>query len=385
MSRGHEVEYLTGLPNYPSGRFFKGYSFLGPYQEDRNGVRILRVPLIPRFAGRGWNLILNYLSFAFTATLGIFSRASRADAILIYEPSPVTQGIPAVLFGRARGIPVLFWVQDLWPESLTATGAIHNSFALGLVRRMVHWLYHRSNAILVQSRSFMDAIREYGIPDSRIRYYPNTAEDFYMPIAPSQIPDPISSVPLGFRVMFAGNIGKAQDFPTILGAAEKLKGETSIQFVIVGDGRDREWMQSEITRRSLGTSVHWVGSHPAEKMPHYFAHADAMLVTLRDEPPFAQTIPAKIQSYMACEKPIIASLPGEGAKIVEEAGAGISCRPQNPDALASAVLAMSRMSASERAAMGKRGGEYFKREFSSDSQVEKLEKWIAEFRNGANR
>ena len=376
-SRGHEVTVYTGKPNYPEGRFFPGYGFFGRSIEDYQGVKVIRVPLLPRGGGGPARLVLNFLSFALLASLLAPLRCrGEYDAILVFEPSPITVGLPAVVLKWTKRAPLLFWVQDLWPENLEATGMVRSRWVLDLVARFARFLYRRSDLVLVQSEAFTAPIRALGIEAAKIRYYPNSAESLYRPVAADAPPLPGQpSLPDGFRVMFAGNIGAAQDFETILGAAELTREERGVHWTIVGDGRMHSWVAAEVARRGLGGTVHLLGRHPMEAMPPLFARADAMLVTLRNEPVFALTIPSKLQSYLACARPILAALDGEGARVVREAGAGVAVRPGDAPALAAAVLELSRMPRAEREAMGERGRRYFERHFERALLLTRLEEW----------
>jgi glycosyltransferase involved in cell wall biosynthesis len=377
VKRGHEVTVLTGIPNYPEGHYFKGYGISGPLTENYEGARVVRAPLVSRGNSRGARLALNYLSFAMSACLVGFLRCrDKYDVIFVYEPSPITVGLPAVFLRALRKIPVVFWVQDLWPESLVATGAVRSPRILSWVGRMVKFIYDRCDRILVQSRAFRPEIEKFGVDPARIEYFPNSAEAFFQ--SHSLQAATLPALPAGFRVMFAGNIGAAQDFGTILAAAEKLKGDPQIQWVILGDGRMRGWVEGEIKKRGLSQCFHLLGRFPVEAMPQFFAQADAMLVTLKDEPIFAMTIPAKVQSYLACGRPIVAAVGGEGARVVTEAGAGVSCSAESPEGLADAVLALYRASTSERAEMGRRGQRYFEENFESQKLVVRLEGWMHE-------
>jgi|SRR5688572_15123541 len=376
-SRGHEVTVYTGKPNYPEGRFFRGYGFFGRSTEDYQGVKVIRVPLLPRGGGGPARLVLNYLSFALLASLLAPLRCrGEYDAILVYEPSPITVGLPAVVLKWTKRAPLLFWVQDLWPENLEATGMVRAPWVLHLVARFARFLYRRSDLVLVQSEAFTAPIRALGIEAAKIRYYPNSAESLYRPVAADAPPPPGQpSLPDGFRVMFAGNIGAAQDFETILGAAELTREERGVHWTIVGDGRMHSWVAAEVARRGLAGTVHLLGRHPLESMPPLFARADAMLVTLRNEPVFALTIPSKLQSYLACGRPILAALDGEGARVVREAGAGVAVRPGDAPALAAAALELARMPRAEREAMGERGRRYFERHFERALLLARLEGW----------
>jgi len=377
--RGHEVTVFTGKPNYPEGCFYSGYGFFGRSAEKFEGIRVIRVPLIPRGAGGAARLALNYLSFAFFASLlAPFRVRGRFDVILVYEPSPVTVGLPALALKALKRAPLLFWVQDLWPESLAATDAVRAGWILKAVQHLVRFIYRGCDRILVQSQAFVEPVLRYGIARERILYFPNSAEGFYQPVTLEPDAAERPHMPEGFRVMFAGNVGAAQDFDTILGAAERVKGETAIHWIILGDGRLLSWVETEVKRRGLGRSVHLLGRHPVESMPRFFALADAMLVTLRRDPILAMTVPARVQSYLACARPIVAALEGEGARVIREAGAGIAADAGDPDGLARAVLELYRMPETERQAMGERGRRYFEQEFEREKLLIRLEGWMGE-------
>jgi Glycosyltransferase len=185
-------------------------------------------------------------------------------------------------------------------------------------------------------------------------------------------------MPDGFNIMFAGNIGVAQDFGTILTAAEKLKVYPDIKWVVIGDGRMRSWLESQIDRMGLRENIVLLGRYPTQSMPRFFSLADVLLLTLRKEPIFSLTIPSKLQSYFACAKPVIAAIDGEGARIVNEAGAGLSCPAEAPAALAESVLSMYRMSKDERALLGNNGRKYFENNFERSTLVSCIQIWMNE-------
>jgi glycosyltransferase involved in cell wall biosynthesis len=379
IERGHRVTVLTGKPNYPSGRFFPGYGLVRGHAENYYGADVRRVPLLPRGSGGAVRLFLNYASFAVAATiLGPFLCRDEYDAILVYEPSPITVGLPALWLKRLRGVPVFFWVQDLWPESLSATGAVRSAWVLRWAEKLVRFVYKGCDRILAQSRAFFQPIQALGVEPARILYFPNSAEPLYRPVKSSPANRAQAGVPNGFVVMFAGNVGAAQDFETIIQAAERLKSHADVHWVIVGDGRMRSWVEEQVRARALSSNFHLLGSHSIEAMPHFFAMADAMLVTLKKDPIFALTIPSKVQSYLACGRPIIAALDGEGAQVVREAGAGLTVPAEDAAALADVVLAMSRMDRAQREAMGSRGRSYFERNFQREMLLERLEGWLRE-------
>lgn len=378
VERGHRVTVLTGQPNYPTGRFFQGYGYFSPIHENYLGVNIVRVPLLPRGKGRGVALATNFLSFALSACfLGWLRCREKYDLIFVHEPSPITVGIPARVFRRLKKIPLFFWVQDLWPESLSATGGVQSPLLLKLVGLLVRWIYRGTDRILVSSRAFIPSVEGMGGARERIFYFPQTADSFYQPLRPDGSWPETRLLPRGFVVLFAGNLGAAQGIGAIIDAAELVRENSEIQWVILGDGRMRAWAEEEIRRRGLA-NVHLLGAFPAEAMPRFFALSDVLLMTLRRDPLFALTVPGKLQSYLACGRPIVAALDGEGARIVEEAQAGVSCRAEDPVGIAAAVKDLYRRSVDERRALGAQGRYYFEAHFDREKLLNMLLAWMEE-------
>jgi glycosyltransferase involved in cell wall biosynthesis len=247
-----------------------------------------------------------------------------------------------------------------------------------MVRSLVRFIHGQCDKILVSSRGFVQSITQTGGYDHEIIYFPNWVEPEYLIDKAGGTFEALPVLPQGFCVMFAGNIGVAQDFPTILAAAELLASFTDIHWVILGDGRMAEWVKEQVQQRNLGKQFHMLGRYPAEAMPKFFAQADALLMTLRREPIFALTVPGKLQSYMACGKPIVAGLDGEGGKLVEESGAGLSCPAESPNELAGRVLELYKMSSSARNEFGEQGIRYCKEHFDRSKLFDKLETMMAE-------
>ena len=377
VRRGHQVTVLTGLPNYPDGRIFREYRADPRRFAHYRGARIVRVPLIARGSG-GVRLIANYASFALSGCLiGLWKLRGRDfDAIFAYEPSPITVGIPAAFMRAVKGAPMTLWVLDLWPETLRAIGVIRAQTIIRLIGKLVSGIYGRCDLILAQSKSFVPQIKNRCTrAAARVEYFPSWAESIF------DSPDDSEALELPpknakFDVMFAGNIGDAQDFPAILAAAERLRDRTEVRWLIVGGGRAADWVADEIVRRRLQGSVLMLGRHPVERMPAFYRRADVMLVTLKDEPIFAMTIPGKLQSYLVAGVPIVGMLNGEGARAIEAAGAGIVCAAGDDEALSRAIVEMFRKPADERIAMGACGRTYGHREFGRERLMDKLENWL---------
>ncbi len=382
QERGLEVLILTGQPNYPNGNFYKGYSFLSPKIERWNGIKIFRVPLVPRGKGGGIRLAMNYLSFAFFASVESLFLKEKIDKIFVFEPSPITVGIPAVLIKKLTKAPIYFWVQDLWPESVSAAGQISNSLVLNLLNSLTKWVYKYSDKILIQSKGFRNYIEKQGVRKNKIFYFPNSTEALYKTVQKRQ--KYLNLMPnSGFTVMFAGNIGEAQDFNNVIKAAKLINGKVdNINFVVLGDGRKKEFVELEINRLGLAEKFHLIGAFPTAEMPYFFACADALLVTLKKDEIFSMTIPSKLQSYLACSKPIIAALDGEGAKVVSEADCGFVSEPGNSEELAANIMRLAKLSIEKRMSMGRNARMYFEDNFERELLLDRLIKILNQVDSG---
>ena len=368
---GHSVVVLTAKPNYPKGKFFSGYSFFKKPTEDYNGIKVYRSPIIPRGNASGFSLFLNYTSFVIFGFFKLFFIKEKFDKIFVYAPSPITVGylgIAASFIFRAK--PFL-WVHDLWPESVKDAGGINNKFLLFLVDLMTRIIYYFYDNILIQSPSFKYYLLDQGVSESKIIFYPYYAENFYKVVNENRKIK--SKFGTGLKIIFAGNIGVAQSFDTIIDAAKilaiKLK---NFKFIIIGDGRDRKRVQKKIAANSLNDYFKFLGSHPPEKMAVYFASADALLVSLKDTKIFSMTIPGKLQSYFACGKPIIASLNGIGAKLVEESKSGFTSKAENAQSLAESVYKFSKLSSAQKKELGKNARIYYEKEFERSRLIKRL-------------
>lgn len=371
--QGHDVVVATGKPNYPDGRVFDGYQAWGMRREHYlERIEVVRVPLWPRGPGGAKNLILNYVSFVLAGLVCFpwLLRRRSFDAILVFSPSPITQAIPAILLKWLKNAQLAVWVQDLWPESLAATGFVRNRYLLKAVGWMVKAIYRCCDKLLVQSRAFIEPVACH-VNRNKIVYYPNSMST-ETPVAPQQIPQELAQVlEQHFCVVFAGNLGTAQALDTIVGAVRDLKDDHDVRFVLVGSGSRFTWLADEKNALHLDNLV-LPGRFPIEMMQQIFERASVLLVTLADQEIFSQTIPSKIQAYLAAGRPIIASLRGEGARVVEEAGAGIACPPEQVASLVASVRQMRRLSPEQRAALGRSGRAYFESHFDMDRQVVRL-------------
>lgn len=373
VEKGVEVDVLTGKPNYPEGAIFPGYRAGRCQVEPWEGAAVYRVPLFPRGARSAWRLALNYLSFVVTGLVcGPWMLRGRGyDAILVYAPSPILQAVPAIFLGWLKRTGVTLWVQDLWPESLSATGYVRNPRVLRAVEWVVRWIYRHTDLLLVQSRAFVAPVAALA-PGKPIAYYPNSVDGAFAETPSPDVALPeVPALDEGFAVVFAGNVGAGQAVEVMVEAAELLKDVPAIRFVVFGQGSRWDWMREQVQARGL-SNLHLPGRFPVNTMPGLMQKAGALLVTLADEPIFALTVPSKVQAYMAAGRPILACLNGEGARLVAQAQAGMSVPAQDAKALASAALRLYQMPVEERAQLGANGRRYFKTHFDHDKLVDEL-------------
>lgn len=318
--RGHDVTVLTGTPNYPYGKFFDGFSFFKNCDEIVNGVRVYRSRLFPR----GNNLVtlfLNYISFPFFSYFKLNAIKDEFDIVVVQQLSPVFMVLPALWIKKRQSIPLVSWVLDLWPESLEATTPIKGGIVIRLLNKFVKKFYKNSDLILISSKFFEKNIVDKDVKlKDKLVYFPNWAEDS-IALNDGDSCGIQVEFPTGFNVMFAGNIGDAQDFENILNAAE-LSINDSINWIIVGDGRKQAWVKEQIEKRGL-TNVFIFGRYPINSMPYLFSKANAMLVSLKDEKIYEMTVPAKIQAYMSRGKIIFGMLNGEGRGLINDNKIGV--------------------------------------------------------------
>lgn len=351
---GHRVTVLTGQPNYPGGVVFPGYRAASTGVERLGDIDVHRVPLYPRGAHSARRLALNYLSFIFSsAIVGAWRlRGQRFDVVFVYASSPLLQAIGATALARLKGCAVVTWVQDLWPQSLEATGYIHNPRLLGIVSTVVRSIYKRQDLLLVQSHGFMAPVRKLAPAALEVRVHPNPSED-----SPDDHEPAALQLALGFNIVFAGNLGKAQALDAVLDAAGLLRDLPDVRFVLVGSGQRSDELAAAARNKGL-SNVLLPGRYAPQQMPAILAQAQALLVSLNDNPAMALTVPSKVQSYLAAGKPVIAALNGEGARVVAEAGAGLICPAADGAALAQAVRRLHALPAAARTAMGEAGRRY---------------------------
>ena len=370
--RGHEVSVLTGLPNYPECKIHENYGYFKRAKENYLGVNVIRTWLVPRGKGGGIRLLLNYFSWSFFASIRalFLSFQKKFDVILVHEPSPITQGFPAIVVKKIQKIPLHFWVLDLWPESLSSAGGVKNKYVLSFFTKMVKYIYNNSDKILISSKGFEESILAKGNYKEKLVYFPNWAEES---ILKGNSDYPIPDLPEGFKIIFTGNIGVAQDVKAIIDAALILKEKIDIHFVFIGDGRSKIQLENFVSENNLKNTVHFLGRFPLDAMKSFFNQADILLVSLKDELIFNVTVPAKLQAYLCTKKPILGMLNGEGVKIINEANCGLCVNAGDSIKLAEKILEFYQMSNDNRNVLGANGFKYFEENFTLGKCIDDLE------------
>lgn len=375
VERGYQVTVLTGIPNYPEGKYYKGYSIFSK-SETHEGINIIRIPLLPRGKNK-ISLVLNYLSFVSSGFFWKLFTALEPDCIFIYEVSPMTQALPAVWFGKKKKIPIILYVLDLWPENLQIVGGINQKQIIGMIDRMVAYIYQNVSLILTSSESFISRICQKGADSSKIRFWPQYAEEFYFPVQEQQENEiPIDSI---LNLTFAGNIGRAQGLEVLPETALYLKKQgLKVRFNIIGDGRFKDELVKEIELKQVGDYFNFIQRKEAIDIPKYFANSHASIITLSQNELFEMTIPAKLQSTMACGIPIIASFDGEAADIVKKSGSGFVSKAGDAKALAENIIRFSTLSSDERKELGSNGLHYFQSHYKKSLLMNQLENYFKE-------
>jgi len=322
--------------------------------------------------GKGLILFINYISFVIFASIGLLFIRNKFDKIFVYEPSPITIGIPGIVAKFKFKAPIYFWVQDLWPEAISASGGVKNKMILSIFNELTKFIYRHCHKILLSSRSFKAYILNQNISEEKLVYFPNTTESYFQQLSPNL--ELLNSLPSGPKIMFAGNLGESQGFNTLLDAAFILKNKKiKLSWIILGEGRMKNYLVQRVKELELLDCFHLLGSYPSTEMPNFYSCADALIVSLKRDRIFGLTIPSKVQSYLACGKPILASIDGEGARVIKEAEAGLTCRAEDPEALVTIVQEFLSLSQIKRHEMGNKAREYFEKEFDREVLMNKLE------------
>ncbi|WP_304272098.1 glycosyltransferase family 4 protein [Phascolarctobacterium succinatutens] len=374
VKRGFKVTVITGIPNYPEGKYYEGYGILKKRKETWNGIDIIRIPLIPRGKSK-IGLVCNYLSFPVSGFIWNLLSNIKADYVFNFETSPMTQTLIAVWYAQKHKVPCYLYVQDLWPEAVETVTGIHNPFIIKPLDTMVRYIYKHCDKIFCTSPSFVRDICKRGVDKKKVYYWPQYAEELYRPAEKHSVPEIEDDD--SFKIIFTGNIGYAQGLDTIPKAAKILKSKgANVKFYIVGDGRYKQELIKEISYAGVEDMVLLIGRHPAKRIPEFLACCDVAYVSFMNDSLFSKTIPAKVQSYMACGMPVLAASEGETNRIVQKADCGLCSRIGDEVSLAENVEKMMSMEIAELERMGKNAREFCNRYFSKKVLMDQMDEWF---------
>lgn len=361
---------LTGIPNYPTGKFFEGYDYTHRRREMWSGVEIIRVPLIPR-GSNSIGMVANYLSFVLSGRRWVRRTDVRADLVYTFEVSPMTQALVGVWYAKRYHVPHYLYVTDLWPENVESVTGIHSKVLINALQRMCNYIYKNTNYILTCSQSFVGKICRQNIDAEKIEYWPQYAEDFYKPLERKGnliVQDGI------LNIVFAGNVGYAQGLGILVEAAERLRRENiRARFNIIGDGRYLPELQKQVKKGNISDYFNFISRQPAEKVPQYLAYADVLLITLSKSDVFSITIPAKTQSCMACGKPILLSADGEVQDIIRESNAGLCSDAEDIEGFVTNIKTFISMSEKHRGRLSANALLYSQTYFNKKKLLDRLD------------
>ena len=378
VARGHVVTSITGIPNYPTGEVYHGYGVRPwPQRETRDGVRVVRVPLYPDHSRSAVKRVLNYTSFAMSAAAFGPALSGPADVMWVFHP-PLTVALPATVIATLRGIPFVYEVQDMWPETLAATGMVRSPRLLSAVNEVANRVYRRADRITVISPGFKRNLVGKGVPASKIEVIPNWAdEETYRPFERDDALACECGMEGKFNVLYAGNLGAAQRLGNVLDAAARLRDLPDLQFVLVGDGVEERELRRRAAAEGLD-NVRFLGRMPAHRIASLAAVSEVLLVHLKRDPLFEITIPSKTISALACGRPVLSVTVGDAAEVIEQAGAGLTCAPEQPAELSRCVRALYNMPAATRQDLGRAARNYFLTHFTRTELVTRYESLLTE-------
>lgn len=355
--QGFDVQIITGFPNYPGGKIYSGYKIKWVQHEFIDGVQITRVPLYPSHNQSAIGRVFNYISFAVSALFYCLFRVKRPDVIYAYHP-PLTVGVVAAITRLCRRIPVVYDVQDMWPDTLRVTGMLSNDKILKVVASICNWVYRQVDQIVVLSPGFKRLLIDRGVAAEKIEIIYNWCSESTVvedsSILPFSFPGPET-----FRILFAGNMGKAQALSSVIDAADEFQAEgAAVTFIFLGGGVEVDNLQ-ELASRKILNNVIFLPPVPMSEVGAYLAAADVLLVHLKKDPLFSITIPSKTQAYMSAGKPILMAVEGDAANLVVDSKCGLIAEPENSVSLKKAIAKIMQLNGAERVLMADNGKRFY--------------------------
>jgi glycosyltransferase involved in cell wall biosynthesis len=373
---GYNVDVLTGLPNYPMGRFYDGYGIFKRGSRYYHGARLFRCAVFPRLKNSKIGISLNYASFAICATFKLLRLAFRKyDKVFVYEPSPLFQAIPGLIAAKLKRCEKIIYVLDIWPESVYSVVDIKNKVFRRMLKKYSERTYRKFDRVLVTSRGFVPQFEAAGIERSKITYIPQWSTPMVQGETDEESSQRFKDT---FNVVFTGNVGIPQNLSILAQAAQKLADYKDIRYIIVGDGDYLNDFLKLVSDMKLEDVFVFEGRKPQDKMAGYYATADCLFASLKNIELFTKIIPAKIQAYMQSGKPVICSITGEGAQVVDEAGCGLTSDAGDAQALAQNIIKLYNMTDDERRKMGAKGIAYSKEHFDREKLLDQIAQILAQ-------
>lgn len=352
--RGHDVHVVTGFPTYPRGRVFDGYRNSLYTREVVDGITVHRGAIYPSHDSRALHRAANYLSFATVGSMTALRTPKDLDVAFVYS-SPATAAVPAMTYRAVHHVPMIVHVQDLWPDSVTASGFVGGHAGRRLestLHRFSRAVYDRADYVAVSAPGMVEILRERGVPERKLTVLPNWAdEEHFAPRPPSAQLAESLGLKAPVIIMYAGNFGELQDLDTVIDAAARLRHRPDVLLALVGSGVAESRLRASVSSRGL-TNVRFVPPQPFENIAEVLALADAQLVPLKDVPVLRATLPSKLQANLAVGKPVIGMVSGDAAEVIERNGAGLTCQPGDAAGLARVIEMFADLTEDRRQALG---------------------------------
>ncbi len=360
--KGNEVTVLTGLPNYPKGKVLNSYKYFKNRKENINGVKVIRSSLIGR-GNNNFSIALNYASFAITSSIKALFMKKNFDIVFAYQLSPISMVWPGIIVSKIKKIPLVIYVQDVWPSSMELAGVKKGTWQYRFFYNMSKKTYNKSNNILVSSKEYTDYFKnELKLKNTKYTYLPNYAEDTYKN-AKNINNDK-------FDIVFAGNIGPAQDVESIVNLANELKNNKDIIFHIVGDGLSKEKCEKLSSKYKL-KNIKFYGRHKVDEMNKFYDLADAFIITLKDNEVVNRCEPTKLPSYMLAGKPILGLINGAVNRIINQSKCGIVVSSGNYKEMSKKILEIYQNSDVLKE-YGENSIKYYNQYYSKEKIINKL-------------
>lgn len=377
VKRGYNVTVITGIPNYPQGKFYKGYNWFKNRKEEKDGVNIIRLPIISR-GKSAIRLVLNYLSFVISGFFFAKFTRKKFDKVFIYEVSPITQSYVGIWYAKRKKIECNLYVMDLWPESIQLATGIKNRTILNIVGKMVDNIYKNCDRIFTSSKSFIKSIEKRGQPSNKLAFWPQYAESFYKPIPKDECY--ISGIPDDdtFKIIFAGNIGQAQGLDILVDVAKEIKQKSmNVKFYIIGDGRAKKTLIENVNKENVNDIIKFIEKKPANEIPKYYAVCDMAFISLKKDELSNQVLPAKLQSYLACGIPILGCVDGEAKDVIENSKAGY-CVEHNSIQIVEKIEEILKLSKKDFNIMKENAVRFFNNNYEKELLLKNMDRYLFE-------